>query len=531
MGVTFGLKLDVKERTATITLAGPAEGWFGVGLNALSMADAPYTIVACADGVFEQKIGTCGSEAEHCAGKRLAPSIKLLSSTIVDGRRTVRVTRPFAGASPDHHTFDPAVDVTLDVITAIGYSQPFEHHKAHRHATITLLEGSGQPTCVCDEGARGDLCENGGVRCTHFVKRCWPPQRDADGTHYPFGDLLQQRNPTCNSASYIGGLRCCSHGRILLDADQEERPELLRYHHKYRFWFQEYTPPVRTPGQWSYLRARMPDGDDVAPPKFVVLEEGRRQCEAIEACHAISVSHEGPHPPPPDKPVLVLFKGKANLHIAIEATSTSSWYTYRMATPASHVDLERLYHQTEADAGEYDVPPAFATPGVPIPGYEDWPLGVPTPGTTCTGACPTPEHPTRYGPDCECEHTITMHLNISEKRLIYAGGHCHAPSCIDIRLYRNDSGTPELMCAQTTEYGGGNIATDKFDEAGFVALPPCLWEGEGLDPAPWLPANTPVFSVKRNRNTRFGHFGEMASWQMRGVSFPKMPPAQQVPFF
>mgnify|MGYP004361758237 CR=1 FL=1 len=28
-----------------------------------------------------------------------------------------------------------------------------------------------------------------------------------------------------------------------------------------------------------------------------------------------------------------------------------------------------------------------------------------------------------------------------------------------------------------------------------------------------------MFSIKRNRNTHAGHFGEMASWQMRGVNF------------
>jgi hypothetical protein len=55
-----------------------------------------------------------------------------------------------------------------------------------------------------------------------------------------------------------------------------------------------------------------------------------------------------------------------------------------------------------------------------------------------------------------------------------------------------------------------------------VVLPPCLWgdASEGLAPPSWLPPNTPMFSVKRNRNTWTGHFGEMASWQMRGVNFP-----------
>ena len=28
-----------------------------------------------------------------------------------------------------------------------------------------------------------------------------------------------------------------------------------------------------------------------------------------------------------------------------------------------------------------------------------------------------------------------------------------------------------------------------------------------------------LVSIKRNNNTHMGHFGEMASWQMRGVNF------------
>ena len=65
------------------------------------------------------------------------------------------------------------------------------------------------------------------------------------------------------------------------------------------------------------------------------------------------------------------------------------------------------------------------------------------------------------------------------------------------------------------------MANDKFDEAGYVVLPPCLWgsEEEGLEPAVWLPANTPMVSIKKNHNTNAGHYGEMASWQMRGVNF------------
>jgi len=115
---------------------------------------------------------------------------------------------------------------------------------------------------------------------------------------------------------------------------------------------------------------------------------------------------------------------------------------------------------------------------------------------------------------------------VSNIRLIYAGGHCHAPSCLSIELYHNKTGTPELLCRQLPKYGQGNFPKDKWDEAGYAALPPCLWSDEdpSLDNSVWLPTNTPMISIKKNKNTHLGHFGEMASWQMRGVMFPADPP-------
>lgn len=60
----------------------------------------------------------------------------------------------------------------------------------------------------------------------------------------------------------------------------------------------------------------------------------------------------------------------------------------------------------------------------------------------------------------------------------------------------------------------GEVAKDRFDEKGYVALPPCLWgtESELNDPV-WLNGTVPMVSIKRNQNTHAGHFGEMASWQ------------------
>ena len=188
-------------------------------------------------------------------------------------------------------------------------------------------------------------------------------------------------------------------------------------------------------------------------------------------------------------------------------------------TNASHVDLPRIYFQTEANAGEYDIPPAFYVKGEPaINGYPDvGPYPQLSPGSECTGNCP-------HGDDCSCTHTITYNHTVSNMRLIYAGGHCHAPACIGIWLYRNDPGHEmELLCHQAPIYGEGHGENSKagmYDEEGYLALPPCLWGDEpGLHPSVLLPEDTPLVSIKKNRNTYSGHNGEMASWQMRGISF------------
>mmetsp|Transcript_19469 Transcript_19469/g.23306 ORF Transcript_19469/g.23306 Transcript_19469/m.23306 type:complete len:842 (-) Transcript_19469:99-2624(-) len=426
VGVTVNVSLaGLTEHTphsgkATITLSGPSDVWFAVGFNATVMADSPYALVVNASEVFEQHIGTCGSEAEHCAGTRLIKSIELISNNVEDGVRTVVITRAFKGLTKHHYSFDADL-ATIPLISAVGSSQVFAYHAAHTTGVISMLGApSGAPTCLCDMGSEGKLCITNGTKCVTFKKFCSSS-----------GSLIDQKNPTCNSRQYSGGVRGCGHKRILLDADQPIRPELLKYHMKFRFWYQEYTP-------------------------------------------AHGIFHR---------------------------------------TEASHQNLDRIYYQTESFAGEYDVPPAFARDGLPIPGYPNWPANTPTPGTTCTGTCPD-------GPDCECIHTITYHWKmLFHAKLIYAGGHCHAPACISMELYRNDTGHEmELMCRQEPVFGQGNVTHNKFDEAGYILIPPCLWGDEGgLNPAVELPFDTPMVSIKKNRNTYHGHYGEMASWQMRGT--------------
>ena len=91
---------------------------------------------------------------------------------------------------------------------------------------------------------------------------------------------------------------------------------------------------------------------------------------------------------------------------------------------------------------------------------------------------------------------------------MYAGGHCHAPSCHSIELYNADTG--ELICQHLPIFGTGE---EIFNELDYIALPPCVWgtEAEGMIPPMYLPKNANLTSIKRNNNTN-GHYGDMASW-------------------
>jgi hypothetical protein len=126
--------------------------------------------------VAEQKIGTCGDEAQHCAGTPLASTVKVpggppplclekpgrpnemrlfvcsrlratakvLSNTIVNGKRTVVMTRGMAGATKDHYTFSPAEQSTIQLLTAVGSSFVFGYHAGHIGTTLTVTSRDGR---------------------------------------------------------------------------------------------------------------------------------------------------------------------------------------------------------------------------------------------------------------------------------------------------------------------------------------------------------------------------------------------------
>ena len=83
--------------------------------------------------------------------------------------------------------------------------------------------------------------------------------------------------------------------------------------------------------------------------------------------------------------------------------------------------------------------------------------------------------------------------------------------------------TGDIICEQRPTYGGQNPANlhnkyrrgttrasgEKFEERGYIAVPPCLWGSaeHGLDPPPNLEGVT-LRIVKRS-NATYGHHGEV----------------------
>ena len=359
-----------------LTMTGESSNWFGIAFGAHTMSDLPYAIIVDGYGsVSEYKLGN------HDQGKLLQTTISVKENVVTGGMRTVQIIRNNQGVNPDYYySFSPQ-NPNIPILLAVGSTPDFKYHRFRGTNTLYLSALEGR-TCVCDNGHGGTINGLG------FSKNCRPE---------PYGDLLEQHNPTCFIESYQGGLSCCHHKNVLLDVDQEQPEHEMTYQLKFRFWFQEYY------GQQH---------------------------------------------------------------------------------------LERFYYQTEAYAGEYDVP-------------------------QCEKGTP-PE---------DCIHSIHAHFqgrdmvnkaltrNNKGFKLIYLAPHCHAPTCIDMELYNADTG--DLICHVNGDLGRG---TDmKYDEEGYIKLNPCLFgEDEGLLEPHLFNWDSNFTSIKRNNNT-YAHYGEMASWQMRGV--------------
>jgi hypothetical protein len=249
------------------------------------MKDAPWALVVEPDAhtrkngagvrISEYKLSDQGTN-----NALLQPSVTLQSSSVTaQGLRTVVLTRALRGLTKDHYTFGvrDARNEHFPFINALGSGPTFSYHKQHAPSFFAAVPvsssgggggggksgrgKSGAPTttatatgdCVCSASAgvpfgqgKGKFVyvptsqkEDVGAGTTPFNNAC-PPS--------PRGDLLFQKNPTCDARTYVGGQITCHHMWSLLDADQEipwpDQP--VEYRLKFRFWVQPWNASYHT---------------------------------------------------------------------------------------------------------------------------------------------------------------------------------------------------------------------------------------------------------------------------------------------
>ena len=220
-----------------MSLSGPAEVWFGVGFNAQSMANAPYAIIVDGNGkVSEHVMGN------HLPGIEISTSVSIISSSVTNGIRTVKLTRGLKGITPQHHTFD-ARQLQINLISAVGSTSTLSYHKTKTVGVITLWPTNDQNVCLCSIPAEPFGEGTGTLEYLPTGERIGFPFRCT-----PEETIFHSRNPTCDIRTYEGGLSTCHHGWHLLDADQEIpwQDQPLEYYMKFRLYFQELKEHILT---------------------------------------------------------------------------------------------------------------------------------------------------------------------------------------------------------------------------------------------------------------------------------------------
>jgi len=256
-GVSLDVELDVVNDQATITMTGPADRWFAVAFSAHSMGDEPYAIIVHKEDDDDDYVVMENKLANHAPGTTLDGVVKVTSMDVTENVRTVVMTRPMKSLpNDDYYAFHVEGETSVPLLTAIGESGVFAHHKQHSQMTISF-GAKDVHVCICSAGTLGAICGHADEDGTPNPDTCndFPTGgvggEDAEPVNgvgnslcpdQPTSDLMATDNPTCSVETYLGGLRCCTHRNFLIDADQEDKwpDQTLTYSLKFRYWFEEY---------------------------------------------------------------------------------------------------------------------------------------------------------------------------------------------------------------------------------------------------------------------------------------------------
>jgi hypothetical protein len=287
--------LSINSGNVTITMSGPATKWFAAGFrdklpvsspgsHSGSAMDGTWAVVVLGNGsIVERKLG------HHAAGTVLAQQVKVISNLVVDGVRHVMLSRPFAGATADHYSFQ-AQATNLGFISAVGTGGDFGYHAGHATSKLYLVD-VGAPTCVCDaQPPLGSTESQGTIGRVSFRTNCGklPLGQMLSDPHWANATVNPKCgkytdnagvNPTCQLSAYRGGLKCCAGGTIITDG-AANRAALVaeanydKYQLLYRYYYED-AAAVEQAGNkaivdtyWTFWWTEFNNGEHDVPPCY-----------------------------------------------------------------------------------------------------------------------------------------------------------------------------------------------------------------------------------------------------------------------
>ena len=577
-GVTLGLVLPSggaaagASANATITLSGPADGdWFGVAFDTHFMANSPYAIVVDGAGAVTEHV-----LADHAAGIVLNGSVAVLSHTVAGGVRTLTLTRPLAGATNAHYTFD-ADKLSLDFITATGSGAAFGFHKAKTVGTLALWPAAPAPLAggnfslfggaPAAAGTRNNYDGEVGyevtvgaapltvtalgranVRSDTAAVTVWdaatrkpvaraavgPADGPPDSSGYTYASIAAPvvLNPGATyrvSFTATAGMAdkwpddasnaaAALGGAYLAIGDGVYEPQQGAYPAQVSA-----DPTHPRSGRWAgdaTLRFSAPPLPAPEPAPACVCEvpaapfgAGTGDIEYLPTGEVIGFPPRCQH---------MWSNEVRNETVFTSRNPTCDVRTYQGGLSVCHHGWHLLDADQEVPWADQPLVYHFKFRFY----YQEYNVQqqhVSTFDTTwgiggATGEYDVPVSAKGKGVDANATHVETGYITPpgTDMHFVAAHFHCHAPTCLTQEM-RFDGPEGELICREDSYHGKGATPGDRFGEKGYIAQPVCMWGNPPFAPPPLVSGRTLWY--KAVTNNTYGHHGEMALPQMLTANF------------
>ena len=518
------LVVDGGTGNVTITLQGPSDVWFGVGFNASTMSDLPYTITVEENVITERKLGN------HMPGSPLVSSIAVLSNTVAPGTRAKPAAMNRKGGVP--LGTDVGVSNWLQCRGLCDSLRDTKDQQSQQCGSWTYLPehfttpyNIEQGTCRLYQLDQDEVAENNDM----YTSKGW-----VEGMYSGVAEEINQVRTVVMTRALVG----LTKNHYTFDPTVSAVPFIeavgttstFQYHGKSKggntlILVEVGAPVCVCKGKtlsgsingipWSDNCHDWPDTTikrDHNPSCSIETYGGGMIC----CHHEIYLLDKDQVIPPQTFKFRMKYrfwyedpqdlKGDDGVGASMDAPSSSiSSQVWGPDLPYQNAFF--MFRETEIAHGEYDVPQC--QPGTLPQDCVHVVIGnfqMIDAMHDCVGRS-----------DVWCSPVALPNLTYPQSQhvaLVHMSPHCHGPACISMEMIDTDNNV--TICKTQPFYGTTDQA---MNEAGYAAgIPPCMWgtKEEGLPYPPVLALNANITVIKKCNST-VGHRGVMGHWQMRAI--------------